>query len=116
MFGTDFIKVLNRPTALFHCVVERNEPHAFSWAGLLEHWQQEHGQHKSFVVSSDEVCSSAASMKRLLEALRLPDTTRLSEVENLAASGEPVCTCGIELQNQIHAIKPTAKHYYRVYR
>ncbi|EIW60824.1 uncharacterized protein TRAVEDRAFT_71098 [Trametes versicolor FP-101664 SS1] len=115
--AVDADALLNRPTALFRCVLEWN-PHGFSWAGLLEHWQQEHA-HASFAVKPFAVCDSAASMKRLLEALGLPDTARLSEVENLAASGEPVCTCSVGLQNQRFSAltpKPTAKHCYRVYR
>ncbi|KAL1947341.1 hypothetical protein VTO73DRAFT_14302 [Trametes versicolor] len=111
--------LLNRPTALFQCALERNVSHAFSWAGLLEHWQQEHGQHMSFAVSPSAACGSASQMKRLLETLGLPDTAHLSEVEDLAASGEPVCTCSVGLQNQRFSAltpKPTAKHCYRVYR
>ncbi len=103
--------LLNRPTALFKCVLESNR-HAFSWAGVLEHWQQEH-VHSPFTVKPVAVYASIASMKRLLEVLGLPDTARLSEVETLAACGEPICTCGTRLQT--YATRPTAKHCYRVY-
>ncbi len=111
-FEEDLEALLDRPTALFRydCA------HAFSWAGLLEHWQQTLA-YQSFSVWRVTVCECAATMERLLETLRLPDTARLSEIEALAASGEPVCTCGAGWQvYNGNTIKPAAKHYYRVHR
>ncbi|KAH9855825.1 hypothetical protein C2E23DRAFT_552119 [Lenzites betulinus] len=95
----DNTALLDMPKSLFVCTSHEYNAYSqlclkpLSWAGFVEHWQEAHPMKRIANAHVQVARHYWEHLSRVPPALGVPDETSLSELENLARSGRPTCTC-----------------------